>query len=253
MWQHPCLNVKILSSFAIHGPFTHGEAMWFTLMQPTVRSCGWRLVWFLLVQVNLVGCTRETEKTPFEPQVPPHFPKWSDQHPIATAEQVELGRWLFYDRRLSIDGSRSCGVCHDQARGFADGLSRGVGIDNALLNLNSPSVFNIAWRTELTWFKQFGSVENHMIGPLFTNQPVEMGLTEEQLHDRLNGFERYSSLFKEAFPSDVEPITPKNTIAAIAAFTRSIVSSNSRYDQYLEGSLQLTSQEEQGMELFFSD
>ena len=135
-------------------------------MQSTVRSCGWRLVWFLLVQVNLVGCTRDTAKTPFEPEVPTHFPEWPDQHPTATAEQVELGRWLFYDRRLSIDGSRSCGICHDQARGFADGLSRGVGIDNALLNLNSPSVFNIAWRTELTWFKQFGSVESHMMGPL---------------------------------------------------------------------------------------
>ena len=222
-------------------------------MQPTVRSCGWRLVWFLLVQVNLAGCTGDTAKAPFEPQVPRHFPRWPDQHPTATAEQVELGRWLFYDRRLSIDGSRSCGICHDQVRGFADGLSRGVGIDNALLNLNSPSVFNIAWRTELTWFNQLSSVESHMMGPLFANHPIEMGLTEELLHERLNGFERYSSLFKEAFPSDVEPITTKNTITAIAAFTRSIISSNSRYDQYLKGFLQLTSQEEQGMELFFSD
>lgn len=222
-------------------------------MQPTVRSCGWRLVWFLLVQVNLAGCTRDTAKAPFEPQVPRHFPRWPDQRPTVTAEQVELGRWLFYDRRLSIDGSRSCGICHDQARGFADGLSRGVGIDNALLNLNSPSVFNIAWRTELTWFKQLSSVESHMMGPLFTNHPVEMGLTEDLLHARLNDFERYSSLFKEAFPADVEPITTKNTITAISAFTRSIISSNSRYDHYLEGSLSLTSQEEQGMALFFSD
>ena len=170
-------------------------------MQPTVRSCGWRLVWFLLVQVNLAGCTRDTEETLFEPQVPPHFPEWSDQHPTATADQIELGRWLFYDRRLSIDGSRSCGICHDQVRGFADGLSRGVGIDNALLNLNSPSLFNIAWRTELTWFSRFDSVEVHMMGPLFTNHPVEMGLTEDLLHERLNGFERYSSLFKRGFSS----------------------------------------------------
>ena len=73
-------------------------------MQPTVRSCGWRLVWFLLVQVNLAGCTRDTEEALFEPQVPPHFPEWSDQHPTATADQVELGRWLFYDRRLSSMG-----------------------------------------------------------------------------------------------------------------------------------------------------
>ena len=58
---------------------------------------------------------------------------------------------------------------------------------------------------------------------------------------------------KEAFPADIEPITTQNTITAIATFTRSIISSNSRYDQYLEGSLSLTSQEEQGMELFFSE
>ena len=90
-----------------------------------------------------------------------------------------------------------------------------------------------------------------MMGPLFTNHPVEMGLTEDLLHVRLNGFERYSSLFNDAFPADIEPITTQNTITAIATFTRSIISSNSRYDQYLEGSLSLTSSRRAGDGIVF--
>ena len=222
-------------------------------MQSTLRSCGWRLVWSLLVQVNLSGCIRETEKYPFEPEVPPHFPYWSDQHPIATAEQVELGRWLFYDVRLSVDGSRSCGICHEQAKAFSDGLSRGLGIDNTLLSLNSPSLFNIAWRTELTWYQQFEDVEDHMWTPLFTENPMEMGMTEGFLEERLRDFPLYVDLFAAAFPAVANPIQTENAIDSIAAFTRTIISSNSRYDQWVTGAIDPTPIEEQGMELFFSD
>ena len=92
-----------------------------------------------------------------------------------------------------------------------------------------------------------------MMGPLFTNHPEEMGLTEDLLHERLNDFERYSNLFTDAFPSNSDPITTENIITTIAAFTRTIVSSNSRYDQYLEGVTPFTTQEDQGMALFFSE
>ena len=109
-----------------------------------------------------------------EPAVPEHFPDWPQRHPSSSPEQIELGRWLFYDTRLSIDGSRSCGICHEQVKAFSDGLSRGLGIDNALLSLNSPSLFNIAWRTELTWYQQFGDVESHMWTPLFIDNPMEL-------------------------------------------------------------------------------
>lgn len=189
----------------------------------------------------------------FEPVVPSNFPEWPTEHSDATAAQVELGRWLFYDRRLSIDGSRSCGICHDQARGFADGLSLGLGIDNALLNLNSPSLFNVAWRKELTWYRQFDTVEDHMLGPLFESEPPEMGMTERLLEERLVDFERYPDLFETAFPNDADPINTDNAIAALAMFTRSIISSNSRYDQWIQGETSFTAEEEQGMELFRSD
>lgn len=164
-----------------------------------------------------------------------------------------MGRWLFYDTRLSIDGSRSCGICHEQVKAFSDGLSRGLGIENALLSLNSPSLFNIAWRTELTWYQQFGDVETHMWTPLFTDSPMEMGMTEDILEGRLMDFPLYGDLFASAYPDLANPIQTENAIASIAAFTRTIISSNSRYDQWITGDIELTPIEEQGMALFFSD
>lgn len=164
-----------------------------------------------------------------------------------------MGRWLFYDTRLSIDGSRSCGICHEQVKAFSDGLSRGLGIDNALLSLNSPSLFNIAWRTELTWYQQFEDVEGHMWTPLFTDNPMEMGMTEGLLEERLADFPLYGDLFASAFPDAIHPIQTENAIDSIAAFTRTIISSNSRYDKWIKGNIDLLPVEEQGMELFFSD
>ena len=123
-------------------------------------------------------------------------------------------------------------------KAFSDGLSRGLGIDNALLSLNSPSVFNIAWRTELTWYQQFGDVESHMWTPLFTENPMEMGMTEDLLEERLMDFPLYGDLFASAYPAVANPIQTENAIASIAAFTRTIISSNSRYDQWITGDVE---------------
>lgn len=227
--------------------------MWCTLKRPIVQNFGWGLVWSLPLLGNLLSCKSVAQEFQFEPAVPEHFPDWPQIHSNSSPEQIELGRWLFYDTRLSIDGSRSCGICHEQVKAFSDGLSRGLGIDNALLSLNSPSLFNIAWRTELTWYHQFEDIEGHMLTPLFTEDPMEMGMTEELLEERLADFPLYVDLFSAAFPDLASPIQTENAIESIAAFTRTIVSSSSRYDQWTTGDIGLTPIEEQGMELFFSD
>ena len=92
-----------------------------------------------------------------------------------------------------------------------------------------------------------------MLGPLFDNEPPEMGMTERLLEERLVDFERYLDLFDRAFPNDVDPINTDNAISAIASFTRSIISSSSRYDQWIQGETSFTAEEEQEMELFRSD
>ena len=227
--------------------------MWYTLKQPTVQNFGWGLVWYLPLLGNVVACKPVVEEIQFKPVVPEHFPDWPQRHPDSSLEKIELGRWLFYDTRLSIDGSRSCGICHEQVKAFSDGLIRGLGIDNTLLSLNSPSLFNIAWRTDLTWYQQFEDIESHMLIPLFIEEPMEMGMTENILEARLREYPRYFDLFGAAFPKSANPIQTENAIESIAAFTRTIISSNSRYDQWIEGSIELTSMEQQGMELLFSE
>ena len=92
-----------------------------------------------------------------------------------------------------------------------------------------------------------------MLTPLFTEDPMEMGMTEELLEERLADFPLYVDLFSAAFPDLANPIQTENAIESIAAFTRTIVSSSSRYDQWTTGNIGLTPTEEQGMELFFSD
>ena len=208
-----------------------------------------------LSSTSIIACQSSDLQEEAEETVnlPEHFPPWPSEHPIATAEQVELGRWLFYDRRLSRDATRSCGICHEQGKAFSDGLSLALGIENTMLPLNSPALFNIAWRTELTWNRQFEDVESQMSGPLFSQDPLEMGMTEELLEERLSQYPRYIELFQLAFPEDNNPISTENTISAIASFTRSIVSSNSKYDRWLSGEEELSIDEEQGRQLFFSE
>ena len=218
-------------------------------------NSGWLLAWLSLNSLLIVACqpskSQLKENEGFN--LPDHFPEWPSEHPVATAEQIELGRWLFYDRRLSRDGTRSCGICHEQAKAFSDGLSLALGIENTMLPLNSPSLFNIAWRTELTWNRRFKTVEEQMHGPLFSQDPLEMGMTEELLIERISEYSRYEEFFQAAFPDEDNPITTENTIYAIASFTRSIISADSKYDRWLLGEEELSDSEEQGRQLFFSE
>lgn len=198
-----------------------------------------------------MGCTPElsfdSDTSLFE--IPSHFPHMDQSNLIA--ERVELGRWLFFDTRLSRDGTRSCGICHEPAKAFSDGLVRSLGIENTPLPLNSLPLFNIYWREELTWSNRIADLRTHMLIPLFESEPVEMGMEEELLEDRLKNNERYVSLFSLAFPEQTNAVTTENTIQAIADFTSTIVSGNSAYDKWLLGEESLEPIIEQGMDLFY--
>ena len=199
------------------------------------------------------GCNANVASTsivsPFE--VPSHFPQIHQSD--LTAERVELGRWLFFDTRLSRDATRSCGICHEPAKAFSDGLVRSIGIENTQLPLNSLPLFNVYWREELTWSKQLTDLQTHMSLPLFASDPVEMGMEKELLKDRLKDSEKYLELFSRAFPNSSDPITVENTIQAIADFTSTIISGNSAYDRWLLGEENLDPLVEQGMDLFYSE
>ena len=169
-----------------------------------------------------------------------------------TPQQIDLGRYLFFDPVLSRDGSISCATCHDPDKGFSDGLKTSVGINEKKLKRAAPSLWNTAFLKKFFWDARGKTLEEQMQGPLFS--PDEMGTTREQLLSTLNKIETYQNLFGQAFPSKKSDQIELNEIyVALTAFESSLISLNSRYDQYAHGYHQaLNKQEIEGLNIFRS-
>ena len=148
-----------------------------------------------------------------------------------TPQQIDLGRYLFFDPVLSADGSVSCASCHDPAQGFADGRAQAVGINGQTLPRSAPSLWNIGFFSTLLWDGSKTSLEEQMQGPLYS--PVEMGNNPAQLLEALNGNHTYRALFEQAFGASA--ISLDHIYTAITAFESSLISLNSRYDLYAHG------------------
>jgi cytochrome c peroxidase len=177
-------------------------------------------------------------------------------NPMNTAK-VELGRWLFYDKRLSGNGTMSCASCHIQALGFTDGRPRSIGSTGAVHPRNSMSLVNVAYASRLTWANPLlEHLEDQALTPLLGDNPVEMGLGghEERFAELLRNEVHYSRLARKAFPSDADPRSLLNGVRAISAFVRTINAFDSPYDRYLAGEAgAISPAAERGMELFFSE
>ncbi len=183
-------------------------------------------------------------------------PRVPEQNAMSIAK-VELGRFLFHDRRLSGNGSQACSSCHQQARAFTDGLpvSRGsTGVDHPR---NAQSLANAAYHPTLTWANPaLVSLEKQMEVPLFGADPVEMGVNDgnrDEILARLAADPAYPKRFRDVWQDQANPIQWGNIITAIAAFQRSILSGDSRYDRYLAGRESLSPAEERGLALFFGE
>jgi cytochrome c peroxidase len=154
------------------------------------------------------------------------------------AALVELGRHLFYDTRLSGNGTQSCATCHQQDRAFTDGRARGLG-STGELHLRSPmSLINVAFRGALTWSKpDLRSLEEQALVPMLGTDPIELGLGghESRVYGGLADDARYTRLFAAAFPAQRDAVTTVNVAAALAEFQRSIVSVRSPFDRYRDG------------------
>ena len=148
-----------------------------------------------------------------------------------TPQQIDLGRYLFFDPVLSADGSVSCASCHDPAQGFADGRAQAVGIKGQTLPRSAPSLWNIGFFSTLLWDGSKTSLEEQMQGPLYS--PVEMGNNPAQLLETLKGNLTYRALFEQAFGTT--SIALDQIYTAITAFESSLISLNSRYDLYAHG------------------
>ena len=165
-------------------------------------------------------------------------------------QQIDLGRLLFFDPLLSADQSVSCASCHNPSQGFSDGLGRSLGIHGQLGTRSAPSLWNSAFIKEFFWDARAQSLEEQALSPLFS--PQEMGNSPSQLLSNLQAVEAYPKLFKQAFP-DTEDLDLDQIATALAAFQSSLISLNSRYDQYAHGYAEaLNPQEIEGLNIFRS-
>lgn len=174
-----------------------------------------------------------------------------------SAEKVALGRFLFYDRRLSGNGTQSCSSCHIQSKAFTDGLTTSLGSTGQAHPRNAQSLANVAYNATLTWANpSLVTLEKQMETPLFGTDPVEMGVNDGNRQDilaRLAADGRYQNMFAAAYPGQGLAISWGNVIHAIAAFQRTIISGSSQYDRYLSGNASLSPAQERGMNLFFGE
>jgi cytochrome c peroxidase len=208
------------------------------------------------------GCSEETsspiEEGVFDWGLPPDYPvpPVPADNPMSTIK-VELGRHLFYDKRLSGNRTYSCASCHRQELAFTDGLATSVGSTGEPTARSSMSLTNVAYLAALTWANpRLRSLEEQALVPMFGDEPVELGLhgLEGELLERLRAEPRYQELFPGAFPEDRDPFTIANIARALATFQRTLLSHRSPYDAYLrEGPSALPAAAFRGKRLFYSE
>lgn len=175
-----------------------------------------------------------------------------------TAEKVELGRYLFYEKRLSVNGEFSCASCHIQKLAFTDGKLVAVGATQENHPRNSMSLVNIAYNSVLTWAHPgMKKLEVQALIPMFGEHPVEMGLIgkENDILQMLREDRNYQKLFAAAFDKGDSNINLKNLTKALASFERSLISANSPYDRYRYGNEKnaISAAAKRGETLFNSD
>jgi cytochrome c peroxidase len=175
-----------------------------------------------------------------------------------TVEKVALGRRLFYDTRLSGNGTRSCASCHRPELAFTDGRARAVGSTGEIHARGAMSLVNSAYSPALTWADPTQRrLEDQALVPMTNEDPVELGLKgrEAEVLGRLARDPAYPDLFARAFPGDRDPIHLANVQKAIASFERTLLSADSPYDRLVwrDDRDALSEQARRGMELFFSE
>lgn len=204
--------------------------------------------------ISLVACQKRSDNAPqnriIDFEVPSDFPTPVYQFQTNNSLSVkgfELGRKLFYDKRLSIDNSVSCASCHFQHAAFSDpGKALSSGVNGAQGRRNSPPLFNLAWHPHFNWDGGVNHIEIFSVAPITDENEMNMPLNE--LLERLNGIANYQKLFKEAF--DVDDITSLELLYALTQFMAVKISDQSLYDEYRRGQSKFNAQQKEGLNLF---
>jgi len=199
------------------------------------------------------------ERQPYQWSIPAWLPPplVPTDNPMSNAK-VELGRHLFYDKRLSQDGSVACASCHEQERGFSDGKIAPVGVTGERHPRNAMTLANVAYFPVLTWANPLlNRLETQALLPMFGESPVEMGMSgrETEMFARIEADPVYANLFAAAFPERAGAVDLGTITKAIAAFERSLISANAPYDRFRYGGDRsaLSDAARRGERLFFSE
>ncbi|MBI5070457.1 MAG: cytochrome-c peroxidase [Deltaproteobacteria bacterium] len=185
------------------------------------------------------------------PEAPLGVPADFGTLPFAvTPEKVRLGRWLFFDARLSADGTISCGSCHRPEHGFSEPTAHSRGIRGQEGGRKAPPILNAAFTIQHAYFwdGRAGSLAEQAKGPIAN--PIEMGSSHPAVAAAVGAVPGYRKAFREAFGDDQVGID--RIAEAIAAYEATRLSGNSRFDRFQAGDRTALSEEEQrGREIFF--
>ncbi len=165
-----------------------------------------------------------------------------------TKEKVELGKWLFFEPRLSSSHIITCNTCHSVGTGGADNIATSIGHGWQAGPRNSPTVLNAVFNAAQFWDGRAADLKEQAKGPVQAS--VEMNATPKHVEDTLKSIPEYVELFKTVFPGQKDPVTFDNMAEAIEAFETLLVTPNSRFDQWLGGKEVLTLKELGGLDNF---
>lgn len=175
-----------------------------------------------------------------------------------TAENVSLGRHLFYEPSLSLNGTMACASCHVQELAFTDGRARPTGATGDLVPRNSMSLANAAWWSTYTWMNPvLTTLEDQALVPLTADAPLELGIhhVNDAVFDAFANDPVWAERWQAAFPKDKDPYDLAHLVVAISNFERSLISADSAWDRYAYGGdpNAITDQQKEGANLFFSE
>jgi cytochrome c peroxidase len=190
-----------------------------------------RILVLLFIGVGIfIACKKDKvgyESTPYVLEIPAHFPDMPipEDNPF-TVEGVELGRFLFYEKKLSRDNSMSCASCHSPEAAFSDPNKYSVGVDGIQGTRNSMALINLGWQKFFFWDGRAKSLEEQILEPI--PNPIEMHQSWKDAVAKLDADPVYRNRFYKAFG---EPgIDSMKVSKAIAQFLRTMISANSTYD-----------------------
>jgi len=196
-------------------------------------------------------CEENVNTTPFTLSFPSNFPSPNipTSNPL-TEEGINLGRHLFYDPILSSDNTVSCASCHKQESAFGDNTQFSFGVNQAIGDRHAPTIMNAAFQNNFDWDGKSNTLEEQAARPILNEIELHNNNWMEVIN-RLEMSEIYPHLFCLVFGT--ETIDSSHVVMAISQFERSLVSYNSRFDQWLNGEIMFTEEEIDGFNIYATE